>query len=49
MWLSQVLKKAEIEIIEVAIYLETIIARAINKLYHEFSSLLELWKYLNNY
>ena len=42
MRLSQVLKKVEIEIIKVIIYLRTIIIRAIYKLYHESFSLLEL-------
>ena len=49
MWSSQVLKKAKAEIIEVAIYPEAIIIRAINKFHHESSSLLELRKRSNSY
>ena len=49
MWSSQVLKRAEVEIIEVAIYLKAIIIRAINKFHHESFSLLKLRKYSNNY
>ena len=49
MWSSQVLKKIEVEIIEVAIYFEATIVKAINKFYHESPSLLELWKRSNNY
>ena len=42
MRLSQVLERAEIEIIKITIYSRTIIIRAIYKLYYESPSLLEL-------